>query len=214
MNTLEQENIRAPSGEEDVCAKFIIDNTNLPFVFFGIAEAGEEYTLSFHARSLAAGSISVNGVEMETSTEWKRYVLTFTSSGSDVALYFGATGTYYLYNTQLEVGDKDTDFSLSPDDYSTTAQMEAYIAVTSQNILSSVSRTYATKSEYGDLSDEFLSFQQTWKQEATELIGSDYIINTVGNYYALNDDLVSAENRITTAESVIAQHTADISLTV
>lgn len=116
MNILEQKNIRAPSGDEEECAKFIIDNTNLPFVFFGIAEAGEEYTLSFHARSLAAGSISVNGVEMETSTEWKRYVLTFTSSGSDVALYFGATGTYYLYHTQLEIGCKATDFTLAPED--------------------------------------------------------------------------------------------------
>ena len=214
MNILEQKNIRAPSGDEEECAKFTIDDIEAPFIMHGVTEADERYTLSFYVKSSISASITIAGTAYPTSTEWVRYVITFTADETDLLIYFDSPGIYYLYNTQLEIGDKDTDFSLSPDDYSTTAQMEAYIAVTSQNILSSVSQIYATKSEYGDLSDEFSAFRQTWKQEATELIGSDYIINTVGNYYALNDDLVSAENRITTAESVIAQHTADISLTV
>lgn len=214
MNIREDSTIRAPSGKDDICAKFTIDTVNEPFVFHDIAEVGQEYTLSFYVKSSISASITIAGTAYPTLSEWVRYVINFTADAADLPIYFDSPGTYYLYNTQLEVGDKDTDFSLSPDDYSTTAQMEAYVDITSTNILSSVSQIYATKSEYEDLSGELSSFQQTWKQEATELIGSDYIINTVGNYYALNDDLVSAENRITTAESAIAQHTAEIALTV
>lgn len=116
MNFRDQDTIRAPSGKDDICAVFIIDTPDEPFVLQDIAEAGQEYTLSFYAKSESAGGISVADKTMMIDTDWKRYVITFTANSTDVDIYFTATGTYYLYNTQLEIGNKDTDWALNPAD--------------------------------------------------------------------------------------------------
>lgn len=55
---------------------------------------------------------------------------------------------------------------------------------------------------------------ETWKTEASQKITKDGIIATVGNYYAYQSDLASAENRITDAETTIAQQADAISLKV
>lgn len=116
MNFRDQDTIRAPSGKDDICAVFIIDTPDEPFVLQDITGVGQEYTLSFYAKSESAGGISVADKSMSVDADWKRYVITFTASSADVDIYFTATGTYYLYNTQLEIGNKDTDWSLNPAD--------------------------------------------------------------------------------------------------
>lgn len=116
MNIRNQDTIRAPSGKDDVCAVFAIDTMDEPFVLQDTTEEGEEYTLSFYAKSDVTGGISVSSKTITIGTDWKRYVITFTASSTDVEIYFTTTGTYYIYHAQLEIGNKDTDWALNPAD--------------------------------------------------------------------------------------------------
>lgn len=121
---------------------------------------------------------------------------------------------------KFEKGSKATDWTPAPEDvdsaisnvdakfanYSTTTQMQTAIELSTTSILSSVSETYATKTEVDAL--------ETWKSEASQLITKDGIISTVGNYYATSTDLDAATGRITAAEAVIKQHAESIELRV
>lgn len=97
--------------------------------------------------------------------------------------------------------------------YSTTTQMTAAITAAKNSITSSVSQTYATKSEVSTVSGKVSSLE-TWKAEASQKITKDGIIATVGSYYAKDTDLTAAESRITTAESKITQNANNINLRV
>ena len=116
MNILEQKNIRSPAGKDDICAKFTIDDTGSPYVLHDVAEENQEYTLSFWCYSETDGEITAGGLDMSTSSSWTRYVVTFIADSVDVPIYFNIAGTYHIYNAQLEIGCKATDFALNPAD--------------------------------------------------------------------------------------------------
>lgn len=213
MNIRDDSIIRAPTGKEDTCVKFVIDSTDEPFVFHDIAESGQQYTLSFYAKSEGAGGITGGSIAMETGTDWKRYVVTFVADSADVPVYFTVPGTYYLYNTQLEIGCKDTDFALNPAD---TEEDVDKLAVTVENHSTRISILDGEISLKVSTS-EFEAYQSETERHLTEVsqqLTKDSIIATVGNYYAYQSDLTSAEDRITEAETTIAQHANEISLMV
>lgn len=97
MNIREDSTIRAPSpsGKDDICAKFTIDTVNEPFVLHDIAQAGQEYTLSFWAYSETDGEITAGNVDMPTSSSWTRYVV-FTGNN----LYENVGGIYADYGAK------------------------------------------------------------------------------------------------------------------
>lgn len=95
--------------------------------------------------------------------------------------------------------------------YSTTSQMNAAITAAKDSITSTVSQTYATKEEL-TMEAGKISALETWRTEASQKITKDGIISTVGNYYAYESDLSVAEQRLTTAESSIAQNAAGITV--
>lgn len=207
MNTLENATIRAPSDTDETCAKLTIDDILTPFVFHAIARIGEPYTLSFYIKAETEGEVEAGGKTMAVTTEWTRFVASFVSSSVDVPIYFNTAGTYYMFNCQLEIGNKVSDWRPAAEDTDvTTAKMMAAIELSKSEILSTVSYTYALQTEVDDI--------QSWRQIATQQITKDGIISTVGNYYAYQSDLSSAETRITAAESKITQNADNISMVV
>lgn len=116
MNNLSVATIRSPSGINEECALFEIDDTYTPFVLHNITQTGQQYTLSLYICSESPGSIITSGITMETNLEWKQYIAIFTAENSDVPIYFGATGKYYVYYSQLEIGNKATDWTPAPED--------------------------------------------------------------------------------------------------
>lgn len=83
----------------------------------------QQYTLSLWIRSDNPGMIRVHGHEFNTSTEWRRAQLVFVASEENVNVFFPVTGTYYLYHSKLEVGNKATGWSPSPFDYTRTEDL-------------------------------------------------------------------------------------------
>ena len=116
MNTLDSCIILSPSSIEEECAKFTIEETLSPFVLHNITKPGEQYTLSFWARSENDGSILSRGKTMLTTSEWSRHEVTFTTNETDVSIFFNTADTYYIYHSKLEEGSKATDWTAAPED--------------------------------------------------------------------------------------------------
>lgn len=167
---------------------------------------------------------AINNGKMPLSTDWERNILTFTVpdvSGIDhmwVYLYArDFTGTIWWDDLQMEKANKVSDWSPAVEDieediaevdgkfinYSTTVQMNAAITAAKDSITSTVSRTYATKTEVSSVSGKVTSLE-SWKQEASQKITKDGILSTVGNYYATSKYVETVENGVKENEKYIA----------
>ena len=168
--------------------------------------------------------VAINNGKMPLSTDWTRNVLTVTVpdvSGIEyMKAYFLARdfiGTVWWDDVQLETGNKVTDWSPALEDieediaevdgkfvnYSTTVQMNAAITAARDSITSTVSRTYATKTEVSSVSGKVTSLE-SWKQEASQKITKDGILSTVGDYYATSKYVETVENGVKENEKYIA----------
>lgn len=116
MNTLESYVMESPSGSEETCAKFIIEEILSPFTLHNIATIDEQYTLSLWVKSESDSSIFTCGTEMPTTTEWTRYVVTFVAKQENISIYFNTIGNYYIYHPKLELGAIDTEWTEAPED--------------------------------------------------------------------------------------------------
>lgn len=211
MNIREDSTIRAPSsGRDDICAKFTIDTVDEPFVLHDIAEAGQEYTLSFWCRSETDGEITAGGVDMQTSSDWTRYVVTFIADSVDVPIYFNIAGTYHIYNAQLEIGCKDTDFALNPADLEEDVEDLAVIVnnhttqftVMDGKIAGLIEENTTIRSEYDTLVDRTADL---------ELTVSDFTVELESTKTTISDNYISLQEYTNTQ---IAAMESEISLSV
>ena len=166
----------------------------------------------------------INNGQMPLSTAWERNILTFTvpdvSGIGHMWIYLYArdfTGTIWWDDLQLEKANKVSDWSPAVEDieediaevdgkfinYSTTVQMNAAITAAKDSITSTVSRTYATKTEVSSVSGKVTSLE-SWKQEASQKITKDGILSTVGDYYATSKYVETVENGVKENEKYIA----------
>lgn len=125
MNNVESIALNSPYGKTEECAKFAIDTPSSPYTLSGIATIGETYTLSFWAMADAPGSISSCDSVFQVAEEWSKHHVTFVSDIEDVYIGFDTVGTYYIYHPKLEIGNKATDWTPSPDDTESMIQQLA-----------------------------------------------------------------------------------------
>lgn len=118
LNTIESYSITSPYNQTDTCAKFVIDDLTSQYILSNIANVGSEYTLSFWIRSETTGSITVCGETISTTTVWSQHIITFTANSVDVAIQFNTVGTYFVYHSQLELGNTPSDWRPAPEDTS------------------------------------------------------------------------------------------------
>lgn len=116
MNSIDAVSIMSPHGKTENCAKFIIEDNTFAYHFPDRMMAGYEYTFSCWIRSESTGSITVGTTTHETSEEWTYRTFTFTAESSGLVMIFAATGTYYIYHSQLELGNRATDWTPAPED--------------------------------------------------------------------------------------------------
>lgn len=167
-----------PFGAEDICSKFVIDDSTNPFILRKVTVASQQYTLSCWIRSEAEGTLVVAGTEIPTTTEWQKQVVLFDATDTNLILTFAA-GTYYLYHTKLEIGNKDTDWSPNPDDIEsdlaeTNLDLNKAKTLIQQN--KEAITLLATSEEFGELEKRV----KTAEQKLT----ADGIKTIVGTYYA------------------------------
>lgn len=162
--------------------------------------------------------------DMPLTDDWERKVLTFqipnVAGITSMRISIFArdfTGTIWWDDVQLEKANKVSDWSPAVEDieediaevdgkfinYSTTVQMNAAITAAKDSITSTVSRTYATKTEVSSVSGKVTSLE-SWKQEASQKITKDGILSTVGDYYATSKYVETVENGVKENEKYIA----------
>lgn len=116
MNTLESYSTTSPYGKVEECAKLTIEEVGKLFTLTGVMMSGQKYTFSFWVKGDVESSMTVCGGIIPVTSEWVRYGVSFTAGGEDLVIAFDTVGTYYLFNSQLEIGNKATDWTPSPDD--------------------------------------------------------------------------------------------------
>lgn len=167
---------------------------------------------------------SILSGDMPLTDDWELKILAFQVpnvagiTGMRISLYArDFTGTIWWDDIKLETGNKATDWSPALEDieediaevdgkfvnYSTTVQMNAAITAAKDSITSTVSRTYATKTEVSSVSGKVTSLE-SWKQEASQKITKDGILSTVGDYYATSKYVETVENGVKENEKYIA----------
>lgn len=209
MNIRDDLTIRAPTGKEDVCVRFRIDTTDEAFILHDIAEGGQQYTLSFYAKSEGAGSITAGNTAMTTSSSWQRYVVTFTADSANIPIYFTVAGTYYLYNTQLEIGCKDTDFALNP------ADTEIGLSDLTVVVNNHATQFIVMDARISALIAEDVTIRGEYDTLLSRTTAVEASLDGITSRVSLAEtDLSDVGTRMTTAESTLNQQVEAISLKV
>lgn len=106
-----------PYGKQDECAKFDINSSNAVYTCTDVSYVSNEYVFTAWVKSDAVSSIVINNVEtVDTTNEWVNIEYKYIATSEDLTIKFVSPGTYYLYNTKLEIGNTPTDWSPSPMD--------------------------------------------------------------------------------------------------
>ena len=141
------------------------------YPFFGNYKYGLEIA-SAQPSNVETANVIARFDYPNTATGWSRNSITFTPTVSTIYLVFNGgyindgTGTYKfaVNKIKLEKGNKATDWSPAPGDidnkfadYSTTVQMNSAIEQKANEIMSSVSQTYATTQSTSTLLKESIT---------------------------------------------------------
>lgn len=119
------------------------------------------------------------------ATSFKNCVVRFDNTGSRTP---GTKAILYVKNVKLELGNKPTDWSPAPEDYSTTTEMNSSINQTAESIKSTVAATYvnnetlssyATKSQLEQTSTSLTSRIQTTENAVS---GMSTTVKNVNDY--------------------------------
>ena len=118
------------------------------YVFSGYAKGTNSNTVFMQ---VYAGDTVLCYKAANITTDWKRYFVSFQlTEKTDVTFYFelrDTGGNIYECGWKLEKGDKPTDWTPAPEDYSTTEQMNSAIKQSADSIKTEVNGTlnnYAT----------------------------------------------------------------------
>lgn len=91
----------------------------------------------------------IGNITAPADNTWRKFTATYTSpmTGSLTIRITSGTGRIFIGVPKLEYGNKVTDWSPAPEDYSTTTEMQSEIKQTADSITSAVSKTYQTKTD-------------------------------------------------------------------
>lgn len=126
--------------------KYHLTNTQYSLQFKYKTEDSSPVT--FYVGVADAGLI-IGNITAPADNTWRKFTATYTSpmTGSLTIRITSGTGRILIGVPKLEYGDKVTDWSPAPEDYSTTTEMQSKIKQTADSITSAVSKTYQTKTD-------------------------------------------------------------------
>ena len=213
-----------PFGKEDECAKMIIDSSSQEFVLSNITIAGRQYTLSFWVKSDDPGTLTAANHSIQTTDAWQRFAHTFVADKEYVTFSFSDTGTYYIYHSQLELGNKATDWAPDPEDLEvdvdefkstveTSYATRSELSTTAEGIRQTVSDTYSTKGELEEYKETVASqFYQVPGQISAEFAKTEERITEVDG--ELRSNLNKIYKHIKLSDQGITIGSSDSSVTL
>ena len=139
---------------------------------------------------VADGGFIIENITVPADNTWRKFTATYTSpiTGSLTIRITSGTGRILIGVPKLEYGNKVTDWSPAPEDYSTTTEMQSKIEQTANSISSTVAATYvnnetlssyATKSQLEQTSTSLTSRIQTTEKSVS---GMSTTVKNVNDY--------------------------------
>ena len=187
MSYVQSAQVTNPDGVTDEAAHIVLSGDKKYFILEEIDRL-ENYVLSFWIKGKTAGKMILNygdtDMEIDVTTDWQRVVFQFTAEWIDnIWIYFSGT-EYYMYNTQLEIGNVVTDYSENPEEVKekTNDKIEQYRKETQASIdllSDSITLQVSALEEY--VSTNYSTKRET---EASIQLLSDRILSTVSEKYA------------------------------
>lgn len=116
MNTVEAITTIGPYGNECECSKVTVADVTQELCLTGVAVNGRQHTLSMWVKADVKARIGTNGDAFDVTTEWQKFATTFTAESEDASILFDRASTYFIYNAQLEFGNKASSWTPSPYD--------------------------------------------------------------------------------------------------
>lgn len=120
----------------------------MPFILNGVTTINELYAFSFWVKSEESGSIRIYDANFASTTDWQKYSTVFAANNTKLNIYFTSVGTYYIYHSKLELGNKATDWTPAPEDMVDVNTFDEYkeqasaeLAVTADAVTISVTTT-------------------------------------------------------------------------
>lgn len=148
-NSKSSASITTPTGATDTCAKFTIDTVTTPFILTGVCKIAGEYVFSAWIKSDVSASVQIDTSVIEIGTTWTKVSVDITRAATDnqdLAIYFKTATTYYMYHSQLEMGNKSTKWQPSPYDVQESVNaVKVSFDKLPDKILSTVEKTYNGK---------------------------------------------------------------------
>lgn len=163
-----------PDGTNGECGYLDADSETL-IATEKVFAKGITYTLSFLVKADGGKTIrfcnGYNETELThtTTTEWTKAIFTFTANDTFVG-FIVPTGKYYLYQAQVESGELATNWNPSVNDSDKEiAELNSLILQTSEEIMTNVSATYATKDAFTGLETRVSKAETSITQTAEEI---------------------------------------------
>lgn len=207
VNLLESHSIENPQNEVDTCAMFTIDDATMPFILNNITTVDEQYTLSFWVKSENTSSIQVYGTNFVTSSDWKKYSITFSANDTKLNIYFAdLADVYYIYHPKLELGNIATDWTPAPEDMESTVTGLTTRVTTTETSIEQTNEAIsllATKTELeeglenckrensSELQITADGIRMEVSEQVTELVDSDNELLTLYNEMRMNYDFTA-----------------------
>lgn len=163
-----------PDGTNGECGYLDADSETL-IATEKVFAKGITYTLSFLVKADGGKTIrfcnGYNETELThtTTTEWTKAIFTFTANDTFVG-FIVPTGKYYLYQAQVETGELATNWNPSVNDSDKEiAELNSLILQTSEEIMTKVSASYATKDAFTGLESRVSKAETSITQTAEEI---------------------------------------------
>lgn len=206
MNSLQSTIVTSPFGKDEECGMFVIDTVQSPFIFDGLTNAGQEYTLSFWVRSAKAASVTIGEDKFSTTTSWTKVATTFIADDAYVSVFFNTATTYYIYHIQMELGNQPTDWTPAPEDVDKAIvdkgeELGQVIVEQSQSAKDAANAYTDEKLNDYVESDDFISFE---KDVSARLDVMDE--NVTISIETLTKQIVAVNNELTTNHNLILKY--------
>lgn len=168
-------------------AKYHLNNTQYSLQFK--YKTKDSSPVTFYVGVADTGLI-IGNITAPADNTWRKFTATYTSpmTGSLTIRITSGTGRILIGVPKLEYGNKVTDWSPAPEDYSTTTEMNSSINQTAESIKSTVAATYvnnktlssyATKSQLEQTSTSLTSRIQTTEKTVS---GMSTTVKNVNDY--------------------------------
>lgn len=176
MSSFNMTKVETPYKEIDNVLELNTDISGDRYILQNVIKIPGTYTFSIWYKTTEETTITFDilgeSEEIDTSTEWKKYVKTVNADGNNINIYIQPSleKTTYLYEGFLAEGQIDSSWLPAPEDIeSEFSSVRSEIQQNADNILLRVSNTYSTKNDFDATVSELVLESDNIKQSVTDL---------------------------------------------